>query len=278
MEIIRTSLAQPPNPNVTHEALGFFTDVVGTKINAGASNNAKGPWVSLGIPSANMCEFDLIVSNSGGSGNRCHVDIGVGPNSGAVTVIAPDIYVVTSVIGSTHVVDTVTLPLKLAAGVEVWARMSSQASGTSITQFVSLLATVAHPSIPPGFDNCGVIHGNQANSRVGSISIPMTNTWTSLQDPTARAYGAVLCSVGQSSTTNTTMEMNFDWGAGPTGGGSEVVFFRCRATGTAGNPIFKTGGTRRLARKSFAAGIRFSVRAVSTAAGETACAGLHGFW
>ena len=47
---------QPKNPDVVYEYLGFETNGagVGTNVTSGGSAFAKGAWVSLGVPSADL--------------------------------------------------------------------------------------------------------------------------------------------------------------------------------------------------------------------------------
>jgi len=266
---------QPSNPNISYEHLGYDANGLGTQITSGGGANTKGAWTSLGVLSSDICEFDLIVAAANSSGSRVVCDVGIGPNSGAVTTIVPDLYEVTSQVGTTHAPESVPIPLKLAAGQEVWARIAAQGSGQ--TQLVSLRGIVADPSLPPGFDNCAVIHGNGANVRAGSISVPSDSaTYTELVASSARSYGAVLCSVGQTTTTGSNMALGIRWGIGASG--SETDFLRTSVYANTSNPILKTGGVRRLVRKSFASGIRFAVRATSANTTETFYAGLHGFY
>lgn len=275
MEIIRTSLAQPPNPNISYEHLGLDANGFGAQLTSGGGANVKGSWYSLGVLANDLCEFDLVFTASNNSGTRVVCDIGIGPNSGAVTTIVPDLYVITSQTGTTHAPETIPLPLKIAAGSEVWARIAAQTSGQ--TQLISLRGTIASASLAPGFNSCEVIHGNGANVRAGSISVPSNSasTYTELMSSSARAYGAVLCSVGQT-TTASNMAVGLRWGTGVAG--LEVDFLRTGIYGNASNPILKTGGDRRLVRKSFPSNTRFAVRATSTTTTETLYAGLHGFY
>lgn len=267
--------SQPANPDISYTYLGYDANGLGTQITSGGGANTKGAWTSLGVLSSDICEFDLIVAAANASGSRVVCDVGIGPNSGAVTTIVPDLYEVTSQVGATHAPESVTIPLKLAAGQEVWARIAAQASGQ--TQLVSLRGIVADPSLPPGFDNCAVIHGNGANVRAGSISVPSNSaTYTELVASSARSYGAVLCSVGQTTTTGSNMALGIRWGVGASG--SETDFLRTSVYANAANPILKTGGDRRLVRKSFPGGTRFAVRATSATTAETLYAGLHGFY
>lgn len=267
--------SQPANPDISYTYLGYDANGLGTQITSGGGANTKGAWTSLGVLSSDICEFDLIVAAATSAGARVVCDVGIGPNSGAVTTIVPDLYEVTSQVGTTHAPESVTIPLKLAAGQEVWARIAAQGSGQ--TQLVSLRGIVADPSLPPGFDNCAVIHGNGANVRAGSISVPSDSaTYTELVASSARSYGAVLCSVGQTTTTGANMALGIRWGIGASG--SETDFLRTSVYANASNPILKTGGDRRLVRKSFASGIRFAVRATSATTTETLYTGLHGFY
>lgn len=268
--------SQPANPNISYVHLGLDANGLGTQLTSGGGANVKGSWVSLGVLANDLCEFDLIVAAANSSGSRVVCDVGIGPNSGAVTTIVPDLYEVTSQVGTTHAPESVTIPLKLAAGQEVWARIAAQASGQ--TQLVSLRGTIADPSLPPGFNSCEIIHGNGANVRAGSISVPSNSAvnYTELMSSSARAYGAVLCSVGQTATTASNMAVGLRWGTGISG--SEVDFLRTGIYGSSANPILKTGGDRRLVRKSFPSGTRFAVRATSATTTETLYAGLHGFY
>jgi len=281
MEIIEAPVvvgggAQPANPNISYAHLGLDSNGLGTTVSSGGAANAKGAWTSLGVLANNLCEFELVFTAANSSGVRAVCDVGIGPNSGAVTTIVPDIYVVTSQTGTTHGPEIVTLPLKIASGSEVWVRIAAQASGQS--QLVSLRGTIADPSLPPGFNSCEIIHGNGANVRAGSISVPSNSatTYTELMGSSARAYGAVLCSVGQTATTASNMAVGLRWGTGVAG--SEVDFLRTGIYGNSANPILKTGGDRRLVRKSFPSGTRFAVRGTSATTTETLYAGLHGFY
>lgn len=264
---------QPANPNISYEQLGWANDGAGTLLTADGAAFAKGAWVSLGTVADDWCGFDLIMGAQSGSGQRSHIDIGVGA-AGSQAAIISDVYSSTNPVGTTMAPAHAEVPLQIAAGTELWARMSSQTGGA--TQKVSVRGVLADPSLPPGFASCATLVENAAAGYAGPTNVTMDAAWALLHT-TAREYGALLMSPGQGASSGAAQEIAILLGLGDAG--SEAEFYRLKAQTVNSNPMLKTAGDRLLIQRNIASGAKISAACVAAnTAGNPIRIGLHGFY
>lgn len=265
--------SQPANPDIDYEFLGWGADGSGTLATASASSFTKGAWVSLGVTTDDWCGFDLIMGAQGGSGLRMHIDIGAGA-SGSQAAIISNVYSSTHPVGTTMAPAHAEVPLQVAAGTELWARVSAQNGGA--TQKIALRGIVASAALPPGFTACTTLVEAASTGYAGPTNIAMDGTWALLHT-TARDYGAILMSPSVGTTTLATQEIAVTLGLGEAG--SEVEFYRLRVQTVNANPPLKTAGDRLLIERSIPSGAKISASCLAAnTAGNPIRLGLHGFY
>lgn len=132
----------------------------GTAVSAPATANTKGSWASLGTCPFHARGFWLDYYNAAGSGVYVLMDLGVGA-SGAQVVLVPNLaFTRHSQVSAV----TAYIPLKVARGEELWARIQSSAV-TAQTVRASVVWDAWHPTLDAGLGQCEAYNVNTATSR-----------------------------------------------------------------------------------------------------------------
>lgn len=200
----------PVNPNGSRERFGSDGAGGGTQVTTGAIGN-KGSWAQLsagganGVTTLDYAGFRIWLQKPGSSGSRVLLDIGTGPNSGAVTPIIGNIWA--SIL--TGDIFSVELPLNIASGSKIWVRIQSTAGntiwqvhgqGVGRTSDHYPLFNTADLLVGPAYTNTAVTNTVPTSVDVTSVTSAGTG-WTTMLDPTTQAYGAFVLGVGIRSST-----------------------------------------------------------------------------
>lgn len=182
----------------TYEPMGLGTGT-GLQVTSGASNDALGTALSLGV-TANAWAGFFLMCNGGGASVRFSVTLRIGSAGGAI--IVPDLYIPAA---SSDGPGVIFVPLAVAAGVEVFAQLRS--STASSTGQVSLLGVIRNSQSPALFSSMVALNFMTSETRVSSINVPTSNVETVIKTATSEDYDALMVIGGVGSTVPATSQL-----------------------------------------------------------------------
>jgi len=190
-------------------------------VTADTAAHTKGAWSELiASTSANASVLFLLVQDISVSGANTAtlVDLATGA-SGSEAAIASDIAVggAIATVGPTGI--CTTIPIKIASGTRLSARIQSVITGGKTATVQAILYNAGDYATAP--TSVDVIGGNTANSR-GTAFSGASGTWVQAIASTSRAYRAVAVVPSMHDSSISTSETQLDLGVGASG--SEVVF------------------------------------------------------
>lgn len=255
----------PANLDNTYEALGFGSDGTGTNVTANAAGHTKGSFVSLGTSTADYAGFMLWIG-PGTSSARYLLDI----RAGASTVIVPNLYVHTgSIIGWR----SVFIPLNVLSGTELHCAV--QASGTGgLSCYFAIVGVLRNSQSAPLFSSMVALSVDTTNTRASTVSVPLTDTWTTLLASTAATYGGLLAVTGVgSSNPGTAQASTVFLGTGVAA--SEVGFYQYPIVANGTDPRLPSAYSGLIA-KSISSGTRIAGKIDAATSGDNFGIGLYG--
>lgn len=266
------------NLNQVYESLGWDTSTgSGQTVISSVTTTSKGNFASLGTTASNWAGFYLRIYSANSTGARFLVDLS---SNGTTANLVANIFVQPSSGGATRPIE-IWIPLQVASGTNLRIRCSCSAGGS--TMVATAMGIVASSTAQPGFTTATALTtADTTNNRPNTSSINLQGTgatsWTSLIDPLAATYGAVLMTISAVSTPTTNNQIaRVSMADGPTGGGSEVF------AGSIGGVMFTSGAlfpaVALTVQRSFASGNRISgnIQAAVAGAPDTFSMGLIGF-
>lgn len=206
--------------------------LVGTTVTSGASAHTYGDWTQVhsGLDRAAFYVTVMITSGPYTSATikNGYLDIGIGPNTGAVETLVPylcqsHIAPATTPVGPS----TYFLPLYIPAGTPIWARTQATASLTPSTIVFSFSCGTSVPGNIPRVYRYEVIGTPVTASTTGVPLTPVNGSegaWAELTASTSRNYaGIVMSGVFITDSAMSPSSIAVDVGIG--GAGSESVLF-----------------------------------------------------
>jgi hypothetical protein len=190
-------------------------------VTADTAAHTKGAWSELiASTSANASVLFLLVQDisSAGTNTATLVDLATGA-SGSESAIASDIAVGGAVTTAGPTGICTTIPIKIASGTRLSARIQSVITGGKTATVQAILYNAGDYATAP--TSVDVIGGNTANSRGAAFS-GASGTWVQAIASTTQAYRAVAIVPSMHDSTISTIETQLDLGVGASG--SEVVF------------------------------------------------------
>ena len=190
-------------------------------VTADPSAHTKGAWSELiASTSANASLFVLNVTDISTSNvsTQTLIDIGVG-SSGSESAVIPNVAVGGALSSNTVQAGiTVAIPIKLASGSRISARIQSVITGGKTAVVQAFLYHVGDYNDAP--TSVDVIGGNTATS-MGIEFSGGAGTWVEATASTSRAYRAVAYVPSLHSTSIATFTRDFDIGVGSSGSEQE---------------------------------------------------------
>jgi hypothetical protein len=190
-------------------------------VTANSSAHTKGAWSELiASTSANASLLVLNVTEISASGvsTETLIDIGVG-GSGSESAVIPNVAVGGALTSNTVQAGIiVAIPIKLASGSRISARIQSVVTGGKTAVVQAFLYSVGDYNDAP--TSVDVIGGNTATSRGIEFS-GGTGTWVQATASTSRAYRAVAYVPSLHTTTGASFTRDFDIGVGASGSEQE---------------------------------------------------------
>jgi hypothetical protein len=245
--------AKPWWATIGQVRVGFASAVT---VTGSASANTKGAWTELIASTSADGDFITLGSTNIGSGatnSATLIDIGVGA-AGAEVAVASNI-----AIGS-WVDMSANIPLKIASGSRVAARIQSVQTSKSAVIRCQVFSSGSYADAPSSVD---VIGTSTANSE--GTTMLSTNAWVQLVASTSQAYSALVAI--PSMTDNVTAGLTVNYSVGQGSAGSETVIGTFSVLTTTGevvlpgavmSPMVFAGpfpaGTRLVGRADAAAG------------------------
>jgi len=190
-------------------------------VTADTAAHTKGAWSELiASTSANASVLFLLVQDisSTGANTATLVDLATGA-SGSESAIASDIAVGGAITTAGPTGICTAIPLKIASGTRLSARIQSVITGGKTATVQAILYNAGDYATAP--TSVDVIGGNTANSRGAAFS-GASGTWVQAIASTTQAYRAVAIVPSMHDSTISTSETQLDLGVGASG--SEVVF------------------------------------------------------
>jgi len=210
--------------------------VNGILLTASGTAHTKGAWAEL-ISStsgeSDLLKFSLSDLTINGAAVAGLIDIGVGA-SGSETAIIEDIAVGSAVANFNNSGGIVVeVPIKIAAGTRISARIQSNVSSRTALMFAAVFKSNTTPLIPTSVTSVG---GNTATSQ--GVSIAANSTWTEIISSTAQdCIGfSLVPSSGEQFMGNFDVVMDIGVGAS----GSEQAF---------GSVLFRATGAETIAMR-----------------------------
>lgn len=242
----------PVNPTDVYDYRGFGADGQGTTIQANVTANALGATVDIGsVLAADVSEIEIFVGHGGNTSTRGMLSL-----LADARVLIEDLYMLpgTAVYGWNRL----KLPLNAAVGEQLKFQYRSGTSNGTIR--AAIRTTRRATGHPPGYTKLELIAADTANSRADDTNIALASAfagWTSLIDPTTKAYGGLVLSVGDAGVAHATAKSGLAQVAvGTSGGGSEATVLQVPfGMGTA-NPIIRPAWD--LYENAVASGVRIS--------------------
>jgi hypothetical protein len=190
-------------------------------VTADTAAHTKGAWSELiASTSANASVLFLLVQDisSAGTNTATLVDLATGA-SGSESAIASNIAVGGAVATTGPTGICTTIPIKIASGTRLSARIQSVITGGKTATVQAILYNAGDYATAP--TSVDVIGGNTANSRGAAFS-GASGTWVQAIASTTQAYRAVAIVPSMHDSSISTSETQLDLGVGASG--SEVVF------------------------------------------------------
>lgn len=225
----------PPHPHLSYVASNAsvpgisLLNVSGTSVTSGSANTS-GTWTQ--IHAGLTYPSERVVFRIGGvrtSGDviaattlNGYMDIGIGPNSGAVTTIAEKL----SCSNASGIGAVWFLPLRVPPDTPVWARHQNTAASAKAYVFAAFHGGNMNPGTMPSWSRI-VALGATAASTVGTTITPGASnaegSWTQIVSSTAEDYAGVMLSHLFNVDTTLTSELIGCGDVGVGGSGSEKV-------------------------------------------------------
>jgi hypothetical protein len=226
-------------------------------VTANSSAHTKGAWAEvIASSSSNASLLVLLVNNiSAGSNNTATlIDIATGA-SGSETVILSNIAVGAAVSTSIPLGLVANIPLKIASGTRLSARIQSVVTGGKTASVRAYLFDAGDYATAP--TSVDVIGGNTANSQGISFSGALA-TWVEAISSTAQAYRAVAVVPSTHDAVIQSLTVNVELGVGAAGsetalGQTSVAYLNSESAQT-------VAPYRTLIASNIAAGSRLAVR------------------
>lgn len=258
----------PVNPDNTVEALGYGATGAGTTVTSGGTNT-KGSPAAIGTV-------------GGTSWAGLYLDVGMGSNSGARYLLDlsfdnASTWAVQNLFlqpGTSGAYTRIFLPLNVASGAQVAARV--QSSVASATLSIAVKGLLRNADSLPLFSTVTALSVDSANTRPSTVDVGLANTFVELISSTAAGYGALLAVVADNGTLPATSQgASFAIGLG--GSGSEAEIDRWGVQISTANPAIRTGASPVL-MKTIPSGSRLSARGLAATPGSDAFrVALYGF-
>lgn len=226
-------------------------------VTANTSAHTKGSWSELiASASANASLLVLLAQDVSAvaTNTATLLDLGTGA-SGSESAIASDIAVGGAITTAGPTGVCVSIPLKIASGTRLSARIQSVVTGGKTATVQAFLFDAGDYATAP--TSVDVIGGNTANSQGISFS-GASGTWVQATASTSQAYRAVAIVPSTHNTTIATIEPQFDLGVGASG--SEVSFGTAIVAYNSNENVFSTPPLLSLFGRAIPSGSRLAVR------------------
>jgi hypothetical protein len=242
----------PVNPTDGYTYLGFGADGQGTTIQGSGTIAALGTAVNLGSPlAADVSNIEIFVGHGGNTSTRNQLTILADSD-----VLIEDLYMLPST--SIYGWNRLKLPISAASGKQIKAQLRSGTSNG--TMRVAVRTTTRVASHAPGYSKLELIAGDTTNVRADDTNVPLVSSftsWTSLIDPTTKAYGGLVLSVGDSGVAHATGKSGLALVAvGTSGGGGESTVLQVPFGMATANPFIRPSWD--LYENAVASGVRIS--------------------
>lgn len=263
------------NLDNTYERIG--QGAVGAGVSVVAGSGSKGSYATIGdVGSTAWAGFWVYVWAASTSSTRYLIDLSTGAN-GSEVVFVPNLYIEPNVAVP---IIAIFLPLNVAASAHI--RCRAQGSGAGNLN-IWLKGVLSNSQSAPMFNTMTALAVDTTNTRAFTSDITMvasgSTTFTTIKDPTAATYGAILTVVGVSSvgavTTTQPTLLNVATGAAA----SETIIDGLASGATSGSAASFRTEPSSLIYKSVASGARISVQmlAGTVGANDKYTCGIYGF-
>jgi hypothetical protein len=226
----------PPHPHLSYVASNAsipgvsVANVSGTDVTSSASTNTYGDWVQI---HAGLTYYsELVIFRVAGTRTSAdaiaastlhgYADIGIGPNSGAVTVIAEKL----SCSNSSGMGAVWCLPLRIPPDTPVWCRRQCTAASAKGRVFVAFHGGNMNPGTMPTCSRIVALGATTATTVGTTITPGASNAegaWTQIVASTTDDYAGVMLSHLFNVDTTLTSELVGCGDVGVGGSGSEKV-------------------------------------------------------
>ena len=198
----------PPHPHLSYFDTNDSspTGSAGTAVTSSGSANAYGSWTQIHAGLTYPSEWVVLNFNNNYSNNsnrNSYVDIGIGPDSSNVTVVAEKLCggFATLIIGRMY-----TFPLRIPPDTIIWARHQCASASTSgYVQFTAFGGN-ANPATIPAVGRVVCLGATTASTVGTSISVGASGaegSWTQIVSSTTDDYGGLM--IGGIFTTDTSV-------------------------------------------------------------------------
>jgi hypothetical protein len=226
-------------------------------VTANSSAHTKGAWSEvIASAGADASLLVLLVQDISASGTNTAtlLDLGTGA-SGSESAIASNIAVGGALTTAGPLGVSTTVPLKIASGVRLSARIQSVVTGGKTASVQAFLFNVGDFATAP--TSVDVIGGNTATSEGISFS-GASGTWVEATASTSQAYRAVALVPSTHNSAIASFDAQLDLGVGASG--SEVVFGTTIASYNAQENVISAPPYLSIFGKSIPAGSRLAVK------------------
>jgi len=226
-------------------------------VTANASANTKGNWTQLIASSSGNTSFTCFSAAGIGAATTntaTLLDIGTGASGSETTIIA-DVAVGAAGSAGQGVNIVGGVPLKIASGTRISARIQSVVAGGKTASISAFLMDLGNYDTAP--TSVDVIGADTANSKGISFS-GASGSWNEAIASTSRAYRAVCCVL--SSHNNDIAGITITWDVGIGASGSEIAFGNGRASTGASEVMSTATPYNYLFGRKIPAGSRLAVR------------------
>lgn len=207
--------AQNPNFDIEQAGLSGAATGGGTTVTADAGANTKGVAAAIIASTANAWKGFWLHIGHGSASTRFLIDLSFdGGSTWHIQNLFAFIFT-----GSGGNWSRLYIPIALAAGTAISARIQSSTGGASLRMMIAGMVSVGSGD-PPGFTTADMITtADTANTRAGvAVTAATTVTWTQLIASSAQTYGAFILSVsdnGVALTNNISSFVALGKGANP---------------------------------------------------------------
>lgn len=258
-----TSFAASTGPTapaqLTYEYMGYTASGSGITATASGTTNTKGSTSNtLGTSSSAYCGFTLYVTRGSSSSARYLLDISF---DGGSTWAVQNLYFIPAGIGS--MADRLDIPVIVPASSDI--RIRCQSSTGSATLVCTINGWVAGTNAPIGYTSMTNLFADTSTTRPSSTQLVSvgsgSTTYTTLVDPLAASYDAMMAVIDTDTTavaTSQTVTFKLATGAAA----SEADYYKW-AVGQQDTSNNVPRGWTTMIRKSIASGVRLSAQALT---------------